>query len=511
MAERYKEPAALVEAIDTATTFVNENPNIALRAGTANAHCSARLAAREVGNCDAERDRRAAITKVPMRNFGRLGRIFALSLSGEAAQSAFHFALNLLLIKILSVYDYGVFALVFVLGALAVKYGDALIGIPAAVRLSGLTTRASITWQQVMYGSVALLLSSVVTVAVSIGLVLSVNKVHESIAAGMFVGLWMLRNYVRTVLLARRLTSATVASDFGYGIAGVLLTALAVLIPHDGGHLSGVLWALAIANAAAITIAMRGAHGSTRVGFRRTMWQRYRAEWRSTVWSATAVTAYNVQGQSLTFLVAAMAGPAAYAPIAAGILLFAPLRPAVSAYINVFRAEFVVALSEGRFRDVSRTIRAATGLVLLGCLAFGVLIWTTWPLLVAHVFAGKFTSGDMAVIVSLLGTAAAIFFTYNIALVLIQATGHFKPIAIATGLGGFTSICAVTVLLNVTTVSWSVAGMGLGEAVCGIYLWLTTVRILRQQTGRAGQSVTVSGDGPNHPAGEAPFAARLPV
>ncbi len=53
---------------------------------------------------------------------------------------------------------------------------------------------------------------------------------------------------------------------------------------------------------------------------------RYRAIWRTLAWSLAGVTSLTVQGQGLTLLFGLLAGPAAYAPIAATLVLYAPLR-----------------------------------------------------------------------------------------------------------------------------------------------------------------------------------------
>ena len=57
----------------------------------------------------------------------RLVRNFALSLGGEGVQSGFHFILNLALIRLLSPYDFGIFAIAFVIGGIAIAYGNALV------------------------------------------------------------------------------------------------------------------------------------------------------------------------------------------------------------------------------------------------------------------------------------------------------------------------------------------------------------------------------------------------
>jgi O-antigen/teichoic acid export membrane protein len=70
-------------------------------------------------------------------------------------------------------------------------------------------------------------------------------------------------------------------------------------------------------------------------------------------------------------------------------------------------------------------------------------------------------------------------------LALIQAAGHFRPVALATTFGALVGLCTVSILLSVTTVAWSILGVIAGEAVCGIYLWIAARRILRQHTAPA--------------------------
>ena len=72
------------------------------------------------------------IRRIP-HDIVRLGRNFMLSLGGEGLQSGIHFVLNLVLIRILSPHDFGIFAIAFVLGGLSLTYGNALVSTPAAV------------------------------------------------------------------------------------------------------------------------------------------------------------------------------------------------------------------------------------------------------------------------------------------------------------------------------------------------------------------------------------------
>ena len=119
------------------------------------------------------------------------------------------------------------------------------------------------------------------------------------------------------------------------------------------------------------------------------------------------------------------------------------------------------------------------------CATAGAAIWLIWPYLDAHIFSGKFDHAAMPLVVTLCGITAAIYLTYNVPLALIQAAGHFKPVALATTFGALVGLCSVSILLNITTVAWSILGVIAGEAVCGIYLWIAARRILRQHTAPA--------------------------
>src|SRR5262249_9968179 len=94
------------------------------------------------------------------RDLTRLGRNFLLSLGGEGAQSGFHFVLNLLLIRLLTAYEFGIFAIVFILGGICLTYGNALITVPATLQISARRSRAAIDYLDVIYGTVAVLVAT---------------------------------------------------------------------------------------------------------------------------------------------------------------------------------------------------------------------------------------------------------------------------------------------------------------------------------------------------------------
>src|ERR1041384_616118 len=214
--------------------------------------------------------------------------------------------------------------------------------------------------------------------------------------------------------------------------------------------------------------------------FRRRIRRRHPAIWSDVAWSLFGTTTWAVQGQGLMFLVAAIVGPAAYAPLAVGVVLFTPLRPAISAFINVFRPDFGAALARGELGRLRVMMIAIAALIFLSCMAVGGAIWLGWPLLENYLFAGKFDDAPMPLIVALSGIAATTYFTYNVPLALVQGAGEFKPVALATTFGAIVGLTSVSILLAVTSVAGSLAGFIAGEATCGLYLWISAQRILRE-------------------------------
>lgn len=420
------------------------------------------------------------ISQIP-RDIVRLGRNFLLSLGGEGLQSGFHFVLNLLLIRLLSPHDFGVFAIAFVLGGISLTYGNALVSTPAAVMMPRLKSRGAVDFQDVMLGSIALVISAGIAIIVAAGLWFATGQVAEAIAGGAFSGLWTLRNHVRSVMFARHAMISATLSDVSYTVTGVVSVGGVLLLLPDFPQLTGVLLALTAANIVGVLVALRAIGRPPRVSFRRNVWRRYRAIWSDVAWSLVGTTTWAVQGQALVFLVAAIVGPAAYAPLAVGMVLFTPLRPAISAFINVFRPDFGAALAQGQLDRLRTTMRSIVALIILACVAVGGAIWLAWPLLETHLFADKFDNAPMPLIVALSGIAVATFSAYNVPLALVQGAGEFRPVALATTYGAIVGLVSVSILLAVTSVAWSLAGFIAGEAVCGIYLWISAQRILRER------------------------------
>ena len=409
----------------------------------------------------------------------RFGRSLALAFCGEGIQSVFHFALNLVLIRALSTRDYGIFAIVFTTGIIALSYGNAAITIPAIAKLARPRRSRAVRFQEVLAGSIVAVFALLAGTTLAIGFVVAIHDLPTAVAAGSFVGLWLIRNHLRIILMTVRKTTAATLSDVCYAISGGVLGIPAVLFAGAAWGAAPALLSLTLSNLLGIGVALYALGPRLRVSARRRIVARYRMNLPQVTWSVVGTTAWNIQGQALTFIVAAIAGPVAYAPIGAAMLLFAPLRTALTAFMNVFRPELVIALAERRDQWLRVATLAVSLIVVIAFLGIGFAIWLSWPLLDRHVFANKFEGASLPLVVALAGLGAMTSSAYNIWLTLLQAAGAFRAIAVATWLGaivGFVSVCA---LVGTAPIAWSIAGMVIGEATCGTYLWLAVRRLLK--------------------------------
>jgi O-antigen/teichoic acid export membrane protein len=408
-----------------------------------------------------------------------LGRNFLLSLSGEGVQSGFHFVLNLLLIRVLPAYDFGVFAIVFVLGGISLTYGNALISVPATIELARQKSARAFDYLDVVFGSVALLISIAIAIVTGAGLWLTIGTGGQALAGGAFVGTWTLRNHIRAVMFARYAPEAATLSHLGYSIGAIALIA-GMLMLGQAPDVTSVLTALVIGNVAGSYLPLRLCGRPIRLSFRKDTRRRYKNIWSNVAWSLFGTASWNIQGQGLMFVVASIAGPAAYAPIAAATVLFNPLRPAVAAFVYVFRTDFVHALVARRFRHLIVVSSVVAATIVFGCALVGIVIWWAWPYLDAHIFGDKFVDASMPLILALSGVGATIYLTYTVPLTLVQAAGQFKAVAIATTIGAFVGLVCISFLLANFSVAWSLLGSIIGELACGIYLSVAAARVLRE-------------------------------
>lgn len=400
----------------------------------------------------------------------RFARRFVVMLGGEVAQSVFHFGLNLVLARTMSPHDYGRFAIVFLIGGLGLTYVRALAGVPAGIYIPGRAGRRTARGFEVSFGSAATLLSGVM--GLGVGITLWIATDIAPLAAGFFVALWSLRSYVRGVLLTKRLALPSGLGDLVFALSGTALTAL-LMRGAGTPDLDAILAVLAVANALGIVASLLALRQPVRVSFGRGTRRRYRALWPSLSWSLVGTTTANLQGQGQSLLVAFLAGPAAYAPIAATFVLFAPLRLTASALINLVQPDIAGHLAAGRLEGAKRVALRCLGLMAASSVAYGGIVLGFLPLIESRLFADRFADAPTTLIALCVWSIVGVSLLHAPLRVLLEMRQAFRELAFVAGISALAGGIVVVVLLLVAAPAWSLLGVLLSECVVLAYCALT--------------------------------------
>jgi O-antigen/teichoic acid export membrane protein len=401
-----------------------------------------------------------------------------LMLSGEAMQSGFHFALNIALLRVLSARDFGVFAIVMVIGGLSLAYIRALTGMPATVLIGRSRTRLAADAYDVTFGSGAALLS--VLIAICVDLLLNVWLDAGAFAGGCFVGLWSMRSYLRMACFARRQQMAATVGDLAFILSGAVIAF--ALWGNGEGLLPRVFLALAAANGISIAVMLTLSHRPFRISYRSQVRQRYARLWHQLGWSGLSVTASNVQGQAVALLVTGFGGPAAYAPIAAALVFFTPLRITATALGNMLQPELSAELARGERAHVWRQTKIWSLIAGLAGLVYGVAIIIMLPRIESHALEGS--------PVRLIGFFACVIYTmimlYIMPRILLEVMTAFRTVAAITAAAAVVSAALVVVILMVAPPALALAGGAASEALVVAASWVVIYRKLHVVAGVEG-------------------------
>jgi hypothetical protein len=253
--------------------------------------------------------------------------------------------------------------------------------------------------------------------------------------------------------------------DATFALAGAAGSALALRFAGD--RLQGVLLALALANIAGASAILVARGAAPRVDFgRRARYFYFGLSWRL-AWSLYSVTAAILQGQGLSFLVVGFAGPAAYAPIAAMIAFFAPLRIFALSLANMLQPEIARLAATGdkagwrKLRE-TWTLRAIALALLYGDIGLGVI-----PRL--HL---RSVDGQPVLFIAILAWALyAVVLAYLLPRILLEVRLRFRDIAVVTTFGALIGLAVTAALLWLAPVGYCIFGAVLGESLVAVATW----------------------------------------
>ena len=404
----------------------------------------------------------------------------ALSVGAQAMVSGFHFALNLLLLRLVTPYDYGVFAFAFVMAMFASAVNNALISTPLTVYTPIIDDEDERLQQEAMFSTLNLLLFSVLLIA---GIAYALNSGLPStvgIGVTVFVAVYSARHYSRSVGYARMRPLITASGDAMYVISGVIIVTSLFLITDtlSTGH---VLMALAAANLCAMLVERVRLHGFQKRWFLLSRISSYSKVWEQSRWALAGSLTTLFLAQAHSVIITSTNGPNAYAPLAAGFVLFGPVRVALLTWQNMVKPELAVDLSKSRHLAVRQQI-ITTSIAMVGAvIALALCLWLGWQWIYAFLYAEQYSDQPMALIVGLWSVIAVFAASYNAPAAALQAMRDFRVLAIASIYGAIISGVLVSITLYLYKPETTLLGIFAAEVFMAFYLTYILYSRLKEQ------------------------------
>ncbi len=397
------------------------------------------------------------------------------SVGAQGLVSAFHFALNLWLVRMVSREDFGIYAFAFVLALFASAINNALIATPLTVWTPVIKNSQERRKSESMFSTLNTLLFLVLS-ALGCVYAFATSTAGEArttlLGVTVFVAIYAARQYSRTTGYARMRPLVPAAGDTCYVIMGTVLVASMYWM---GGMppIGLVLVALAIANASAMLVESLCLNGRLQWPAGLSGWSsigNYRSLWKETRWAliGSMTTLFLAQAHSL--VVTWKVGPEAFAPLAAGFVLFGPVRIALITWQNMVKPELAVALSEGRARSVTAQLKRTTATTALAVVALGVLLYLGWDHIHSFLYANRYADAPMGLIVCLWALTTFFAASYNAPSAALQALKDFRLLAMASIYGALLSATLVVVLLWQLGAVYTLLGVLAAEIFMAVWL-----------------------------------------
>ena len=413
-----------------------------------------------------------AVSGVPL--LSRLGELassrYLLSVGAQALVSAFHFGLNYLLLQRMSLFDYGVFAFAFfTLAQFAAAVNNALISTPLTVYTPTLRDENERARKEAMFSLLNILLF-LLLIIVGIAYMWQTELASSLVlSVTLFVALYAARQYSRSLGYARLRPQVTATGDTCYVLAGLVFTAVLVWQFKDL-TVEWVLLALSGANLVAMIVERLRLDGRWWRGYSFKQLLHYKEIWLQSRWALIGALTTLLLAQAHSLIITWAKGPTAFAPLAAGFVLFGPVRVALITWQNMVKPEMAVALSEQRNDAVSSQIKRTLTMMGIAVILLGIGLMVMWPLVNEFLYAKKYSDQPMRQIV--LMWAAITFFAaiYNAPAAALQALKDFRVLAMSSVYGALISAVMVSVLLYFTAPEHTLLGIMAAEAFMAVYL-----------------------------------------
>ncbi|QAY77486.1 hypothetical protein [Sphingosinicella sp. BN140058] len=425
---------------------------------------------------------------------------YAVAAVGPIAGAGAQFVLSLLLLHLLSPAAFGSFAFLLVTSIFSAGLWAGLFCAPLPVLLN--QADEAVRDRAIRSLTTLSTLGSILVFAVFavMGLALHV-PLGGALLFGVYAAMFVLRWYARTYAYAHDRVVRVTVSDLVY--SAILLGGVGALA---AAGIASVEWCYGImALSAALGLLPFGrTYVRALFAFDREAFANYRPIWREhSGWSLAGIVTTEATINAHVYIVTLIAGPAAYAPIAATALMIRPMGVAQNALGDFERPRMARQIGSARIGDAVRSVRFFRMVLVAAWVATctaAVLLFVIDPHLV---FPREYDRSVLAIGTALWLAVSGIRLVRTPESTLLQAAGAFRPLAHASMIACGFSVLAVLAMLFVVGPLWSIVGILIGEFVFALWTW----REARRWRRKAGSAEPVETMGAPAPAGQAEDAA----
>ena len=393
--------------------------------------------------------------------------------------SGFHFVLNLLLVRILLAEDFGVFALTFVIAVMANSISNALFSTPLCVFAPSARTGKE---RQHTESLLTTLMAFLLGAGLCLGLIMTFSlnsnalELRTLVAALGFTIAYLARQYSRSVGYARFDVTAVLLGDMMYVVTGTALFSL--LLWHDISlTVFDVFTVLTIANALGVLTELARLPTPIPLLSLRHALRDYRPIWFQSRWALVGAVTTVLVSQAHSLIVSGLEGPAAFAPLAAGFILFGPVRVVFMTIQNVIKPEMALSIAQGQSKAAARQMIMVSVISVAAIATLSVLTLLGWPLLNELLYQDQYSDAPMRDIVLLWAAITLIAAVQNGPFAALQSLKAFKSLALATVYGSILSVSLVTLAVLTLPIHLSILGVLSAETFVAIWVVFLCVKL----------------------------------
>lgn len=410
---------------------------------------------------------------------GLFGRFGLASLS-SAIVSVSHLAVQLFSIHHLGTAAIGTLAFLLVIIQFGYSLSNALVSTPYTIAVNQSDDAEARSFD--FFFPMNLMLS------VSQGLICAVIAhatagVGAAVVFGLAGTLSMIRWFGRSNAYAHHAPAHAARSDLAYSatlIAGLLV---ATRTGADLVVIGGMLVAASVIGLLPFGLAYLRRHLAMGPG---RAFSAYRPVWRDqSAWTLVGVLSTEATSNSHSYVVTLLAGPAAFAPVAVGMLFFRPVNVCITALTQLERPRMTRAVARGDHDAAIKSERifmAALVVLWLATCVVAAIVLYGFPQLILK---PTLDHGLVATAVMLCALLSLVQCLQTPMSVMTQARRAFRPLAAQSLRSCGVGIAAVTLLTLAVAPIFSIAGVVLSQLVMMLGIWRLDRKWRAQQRGQS--------------------------